>query len=76
MYGLEKKPGEKFAFDLEKEMKDNPNRAQEILKKVETRIHEMKKLLREGASDKDFDRLGVLLHGYSALQKVLKKIAK
>ena len=76
MYGLEKKPGEKFAFDLEKEIKEKPSRGKEILEKAEKRIHEIKKLLREGANEKNFDRLGILLHGYSALQKVLKKVAK
>jgi hypothetical protein len=76
MYGLEKKPGEKFVFDLEKEIKEKPSRGKEILEKAEKRIHEIKKLLREGANEKDFDRLGILLHGYSALQKVLKKVAK
>ena len=76
MYGLEKKSGEKFAFDLEKEIKEKPSRGKEILDKVEKRIHEIKKLLREGANEKDFDRLGILLHGYAALQKVLRKVAK
>lgn len=76
MYGLEKKPGEKFVFDLEKEIKEKPSRGKEILEKAEKRIHEIKKLLREGANEKNFDRLGILLHGYSALQKVLKKVAK
>ncbi len=76
MYGLEKKPGEKFAFDLEKEIKEKPSRGKEILEKAEKRIHEIKKLLREGANEKEFDRLGILLHGYAALQKVLKKVSK
>ncbi len=76
MYGLEKKPGEKFAFDLEKEIKEKPSHGKAILDKVEKRIQEMKKMLREGANEKDFDRLGILLHGYAALQKVLRKVAK
>ena len=76
MYGLEKKPGERFSFDLEKEIKEKPSRGKEILDKVEKRINEIKKLLREGANEKDFDRLGILLHGYAALQKVLRKVAK
>lgn len=76
MYGLEKKPGEKFEFDLEKEIKRDPAQGKKILEKAEHRMQEIKKLLREGANEKDFDRLGILLHGYSALQKVLKKVAK
>ncbi len=74
MFGLEKKPGEKFAFDLEKEIKERPSRGKEILDKVEKRIQEIKKVLREGANEKDFDELGILLHGYAALQKVLRKV--
>jgi hypothetical protein len=74
MFGLEKQPGEKFAFDLEKEIKQNKNRGKEILDKVEKRILEVKKQLREGANEKDFDQLGILLHGYTALQKVLRKV--
>jgi hypothetical protein len=74
MFGLEKKPGEKFAFDLEKEIKERPIRGKEILEKVEKRIHDIKKNLREGADEKDFDQLGILLHGYAALQKVIRKV--
>ena len=76
MYGLEKKPGDKFSFDLENEIHERPERGKEILAKAEKRIHEIKKILREGANEKDFDRLGILLHGYTSLQKVLKKVAK
>lgn len=76
MYGLEKEPKGRFAFDLEKELKEKPSRGKEILENVGEKIHEIKKLLREGTNEKDFDRLGVLLHGYAALQKVLKKAIK
>lgn len=74
MFGLEKQPGKKFVFDLEKEIKDKPNHGKTILENVEKRIHEIKKNLREGANEKDFDKLGILLHGYAALQKVLRKV--
>ncbi len=77
MYGLEEKEKrEKFAFDLEKRIKKEPQHLKELLEKAEKRMTEIKKLLREGANEKDFDRLGVLLHGYAALQKVLKKAGK
>jgi hypothetical protein len=76
MYGLEKEMKEKFSFDLEKEIKTKPARKKEILEHAETMIHDLKKQLREGTNEKDFDKLGTLLHGYSALQKVLKKAAK
>lgn len=74
MYGQEKKGSSGFVFDLEKEIKEQPSRGKEILEKVETRIHEMKKTLREGVKGKEFDQLEVLLQGYHALQKLLKKM--
>jgi hypothetical protein len=74
MFGLEKKPGEKFVFDLEKEIKKSPHRGKEILDQVEAQIHDIKTTLREGAKGADFDKLGILLHGYTALQKILRKV--
>jgi hypothetical protein len=75
MYGLQKeKGGKKFAFDLEKEIEANPQHGKNLVAKAEKRIHEIKQKLREGANEKDFDRLGTLLLGYTALQKVLKKV--
>jgi transcription termination factor NusB len=76
MFGLEKQPGEKFAFELEKEIKENPSRGKEILDSVEQKIQEIKQVLRTGANEKDFDRLGILLHGYVSMQKVLKKVTR
>lgn len=80
MYGLEdkekKEKREKFAFDLERRLKNEPSHLKELLEKAEKRIAAIKKSLREGANEKDFDQLGVLLHGYVALQKVLKKSGK
>lgn len=74
MFGLEKKEKALFQFDLEKELKENPTKKQQIVKTVETRIQEIKNQLRQGASSEEFDQYGVLLHGYAALQKVLNKI--
>jgi hypothetical protein len=76
MYGLGKEPKGKFAFDLEKEIKEAPTHGKKILEKTEQRILEIKKQLREGVESKEFDQLGLLLHGYAALQKVLKKVMK
>ncbi len=76
MYGLEKEKeqGKRFAFDLEKEIKETPKKGKELIELAEKRMQEIKAQLREGTNEKDFDRLGVLLHGYTALQKVLKRI--
>jgi HPt (histidine-containing phosphotransfer) domain-containing protein len=77
MFGMEKgKEKGKHMFDLELEISEHPERSKELLAKAEKRIHEIKTELREGAGEKDFDKLGILLHGYTALQKVIKKIGK
>ncbi len=75
MYGLEKKPKHVFEFDLEKDLKKDPKKVQELLKSTETKIQEIKNQLREGAKGPELDQLGVLLHGYTALQKVLNRLA-
>lgn len=75
MFGLEKKGRALFEFDLEKELKGNPKKVKELLKIVEDRIHEIKNTLRQGTDTEDFDQLGILLHAYAALQKVLTKVA-
>jgi len=75
MYGLEKKGRTLFEFDLEKELKTNPTKIRELLKSVEGRIQEIKNALRQGTGSEDFDKFGILLHGYAALQRVLTRIA-
>ena len=75
MYGLEKKPLKTFEFDLEKDLKKDPNKVQALLKTTEAKINEIKSQLREGRKGPDLDNLGVLLHGYTALQKVLNRLS-
>ena len=75
MYGLEKKPKHVFEFDLEKDLKKDPSKVKELLKSTEKKIQEIKNQLREGAKGPELDQLGVLLHGYTALQKVLNRLA-
>jgi len=75
MYGLEKKPKHVFEFDLEKDLKKDPDKARELLKTAEAKINEIKSQLRDGAKGPELDQLGVLLHGYTALQKVLTRMA-
>ncbi len=75
MFGLEKKGKALFEFDLEKELKSDPSKAKDLLKVIEGRIQEIKNVLRQGTESEDFDKFGILLHGYAALQKVLTKLA-
>ncbi len=64
-----------FEFDLEKDLKKDPSKVHELLKNTETKIHEIKTELRGGSKGAELDNLGVLLHGYAALQKVLKRLS-
>jgi len=77
MFGLEsqkkKKPrGEEFVFELEKELK-NPVKHKEIRDRLEKRVQKIKEILRSGDDQEEFERFGVLLHGYSALIKVMTR---
>lgn len=76
MFGLgdekKKQKKEEFVFELEKELKD-PKKHQEILKKVEARIQKIKDSLRSGDDQQEFDRFGMLLHGYNSLLKVMAR---
>lgn len=76
MFGLEnkkrKKPPE-FVFELEKELKDH-KKHKEIKDRVEKRIQEIKLLLREGEKEKEFERLGLILLGYTSLIKVMSRV--
>ncbi len=79
MYGLKKEGGgpdaEPTQFDLEKEFED-PATFRKIKDRVETRIQELKKILRSGESKEEYDQFGVLLHAYAALQKLMARAAE
>jgi hypothetical protein len=76
MFGLEKqkkkKTTDEFVFDLEKDLKDSKKR-KELHDKVENRIQEIKEILRSGENKDEFDKFGVLLHGYTSLLKVIAR---
>jgi hypothetical protein len=78
MFGLEgqkkKKQVEEFFFDLEKEIKGNPAKYKELKEKIENRIQRIKEVLRTGETQDEFDRFGLLLHGYTSLLKVLSRL--
>jgi hypothetical protein len=73
MFGMENKKA-LFEFDLEMALKKDPQKKQALLKEVETKVQELKNTLRDGTETAEFDQYGVLLHGYSALQKVLNRL--
>ncbi len=73
MFGLDRGGNKKepmFAFDLEKDLQDD-NKQRQLVQKVEKHIQEIKTELRKGTKVEDFEKLGLLLHGYSALLKIL-----
>ncbi|MFA6118438.1 MAG: DUF5398 family protein [Parachlamydiales bacterium] len=76
MYGLEKSPREKFDFDLEVDIKQNPQKAKELFDKIEGNINKVKQLLKKNSTEDELNKLGILLQGYNALLKVLKKSQK
>lgn len=75
MFGMEdqkKKKSQDFVFELEKEMED-PTKHKQMKEKVEARIQDIKKILRDGGNKKDFETFGLVLHGYTALLKVMSR---
>jgi len=80
MFGLEKQPNKNnklFEFDLEKELKTNPGSKTRMDKEADTKIVELKNILRKGMdSDEEFEEYGVILRGYAALKKVIQRIGK
>lgn len=77
MFGLENKKNkqtEEFIFDLEKDLKD-PKKRQEMKKKIEKRIQDIKEILRSGENKEEFDQFGVILHGYTSLLKVMARLS-
>lgn len=76
MFGLEdqrkKKDSAEFQFDLEKDLKDSKKKKL-IRDRIDKRVLELKELLRVGENKEDFDKYGVLLHGYTSAAKVASR---
>jgi hypothetical protein len=74
MFGLKKEESKPiYEYDLEKELKDD-KKQKILLDKAEKNVLEIKTLLRQGADQQEFEKLGILLHGYSALLKTLSNV--
>lgn len=73
MFGLEKKKNKPFEFDLEKELKNNKRR-KEVLSICKEKTQNLKQALREGEASEHFDQCGIIMQGYAALAKVVKKV--
>lgn len=73
MFGLEDKKRKDEGpaqFDLEVELK-SPKKRRETVAKIEERIAQLKAVLRSGQDQGEFDDVGALLLGYTALLKVV-----
>jgi uncharacterized protein YjgD (DUF1641 family) len=76
MFGLEDKQKEPFIYDIEKEIRNKPERKKEILDRIAKHEQEIKEILRKGGNEKEFKDLKMLLEGYEALKKVIGRIKK
>lgn len=78
MFGLEeqkkKKPSNEFVFELENDFK-NGKKSRELKVRIDGRIQKIKEVLRSGEEKDEFDKFGVLLHGYTALLKVMARFS-
>ncbi len=80
MFGMEKnkdnkiKPVEPTVFEMETALKKNPHKKKELVSGLQQRLNVVKKFLREGSNQKDFEQMGFVLHGYSACIKVINRI--
>lgn len=77
MFGLEKQKKNKkpdaFIFDLEKDL-TNREFCSELKSRIERRVQLIKEALRSGDGEVEFERFGVLLHGYASLVKVFARV--
>jgi SPX domain protein involved in polyphosphate accumulation len=70
------KEKQKFLFVMEQDIKEKPTYAKELSDKANQAILDIKQALRTGAKEEEFDRLGILLHAFTAFQKIVKKVEK
>ena len=76
MFGLgNKDKGKNFEeakFDLEKDLA-HPHQRKEVQQRIQSRMLQIKSLLRAGMDKEEFNQFGHLLHGYAALLKVVAR---
>jgi len=76
MFGLGKgNKDEEFEFDFEVDLKDG-SLGRKMKENVAQKTKEVKNILRSGQNKEEFDKFGILLHGYTSLQKVMARVGK
>lgn len=73
--GKRKPPVESWEFDLEKDLK-KPNELRAIKEKINSKVQNLKTIMRKGEDKNAFDQTQVLLHGYLAMQKVIQRAGR
>lgn len=77
---LNKDPGKSkpqlFEFDLEKELHKDGQKLKSTLTQIDTKLHDLRRILRQGCPKEDYEAYGNLVRAYLALQKVLNKVSK
>jgi len=63
---------EDWLFDIEIDFKE-PTKRKALKEQIDTRVQQLKTLLRQGEDKTLFDKTQTLLHGYLAMQKVLER---
>lgn len=74
MFGMGSQGKPLFEFDMQRDFRENPEKAKKFLEDVDKSIEELKALLKKGASAKDLDSYGILLQGFSALKTVISRV--
>lgn len=74
MFGLgnKSKNFDEAKFDLEKDLA-HANQRKEVQQRIQSRMLQIKGLLRTGMDKETFTEFGYLLHGYAALLKVVAR---
>ena len=76
MFGLGKdNKDDEFVFDFEADIKD-PSLGRKLKEEIAQKTREVKDILRSGQNKEEFDQFGILLHGYTSLQKVMARVEK
>lgn len=63
-----------FSFELENELRETPEKKEEIRKLVEQRISDIRKLIQQGCSEQEFADCENLLQGYLSLATVIDRV--
>lgn len=69
-----KKPGD-FLFDIEEEIKKDPEKLKELNEKVAGKLQKYKTILNEGVKPEDGSYLKALIEGYTAMAKILAAVS-